>query len=200
MVIVFNRESTYNRRVYHAGMAVSGTGSATPATSWIALDLALAVNTSEAATWNSTTPTSTVFSVGTDGGVNQSTKGLVAYCFADVEGYSKFGGYVGNGVVDGPFIYTGFKPAWVIIRLLSGGAWCIQDSARDPYNVMDLRLIADTTAAETTSSNNYIDFLSNGFKPRTSAGNTNANGYTHIFMAFAEYPFGGEDVTPATVF
>jgi hypothetical protein len=119
-----------------------------------------------------------------------------------VEGYSKFGGYFGNASTDGPFIYTGFKPAWIMIFLLVGGAWCIQDSARSPSNVMLLRLQANVTTAETSSLvNNAGDFLSNGFKLRTATGNTNAGAsYGQIYAAFAEYPFGGDGVTPATTF
>jgi len=190
---IIGTDASQQWMVYHEGVATD------PATDYLVLNSAAAIADLVGA-WNDTAPTSTVFSLGDDGTVNASGSDYVAYCFADVEGFSKFGSYVGNGVVDGPVILTGFKPAWVMIRLVIGGAWCIQDSARSPFNVIDLRLQANLAAAETTSSNNYIDFLSNGFKPRTSAGNTNANGYTHIFMAFAEYPFGGEDVTPATAF
>jgi len=149
--------------------------------------------------WADTAPTSTVFSTGKEG-LNLSGQNWVAYCFAEKEGYSRFESYTGNGNASGPVVYTGFKPAWVMIRKTSGtGNWVIMDSARSPYNEMDDQLLANTTAAETTGSEE-IDFLSNGFKIRTADSDVNTSAGTYIYAAFAEYPFGGEDVTPATAF
>ena len=119
---------------------------------------------------------------------------------AEIEGFSKFGGYTGNGLASGPVIQTGFKPAYIMIKKTSGtGSWVIYDSQRSPYNEIDDQLLADSTAAETTGSEE-IDFLSNGFKCRTTDSDINSTGGTYVFAAFAEYPFGGEDVTPATSF
>ena len=137
---------------------------------------------------NNTAPTSSVFEVGGGGvGTNYSGHSHVAYCFAEVEGFSKFGTYTGNGSTDGPFIYTGFKPAYVVVkRTNSTSSWFIKDNKRNPYNVTDATLLTNSTNAEATS--NAIDVVSNGFKIRNS-DTSNLNGSTFIFMAFAEYPF-----------
>ena len=139
--------------------------------------------------WNSTIPTSTVFSVGTATGTNASANNLVAYCFAEVPGYSRFGSYVGNGAVDGPFVYCGFRPAFILRKCSStGGDWIIFDVARDTYNVASRRLNSNSNLAEATPGNN-IDILSNGWKERATDGYSNASGQTFIFAAFAESPF-----------
>jgi hypothetical protein len=117
-----------------------------------------------------------------------------------VEGFSKFSNYTGNGNADGPFIYTGFKPAFVIIkRTDSTGDWVMMDSQRSPYNEMDDQLQANTTAAEITGTDE-IDFLATGFKIRTTDASVNTSSGNYVFAAFAEYPFGGTDVTPAPAF
>jgi len=137
--------------------------------------------------WNSTSPTSSVFSVGVDGGVNNSGSTFVAYCWAAVAGYSAFGSYTGNGSTDGPFVYTGFRPRYVLIkRTDSTSDWYIWDTSRDTYNVEAATLLADTSGAETSATS--IDGLSNGFKCR-SATVVNASGGTYIYAAFAESPF-----------
>ena len=147
-------------------------------------------STADAVIFNNTAPTSTVISVG--GG--SSTTGAsgatyVAYCFADVEGYSKFGSYTGNGSADGPFIYTGFRPAFVIIKKTSGPmAWNIHDSTRSAYNVSDKFFYANDAGAERVDPE--MDLLSNGFKLRTTDFTyVNQSGGTYIYMAFAENPF-----------
>jgi hypothetical protein len=123
--------------------------------------------------------------------VGQVTPGsgtMVAYCFAEVEGYSKFGSYTGNGNADGPFIYTGFRPAFVMIkRSNTTGSWYTFDNKREGYNVDNDTLLADTTAAETTTD--YLDLVSNSFKCRTTAAAVNTSASTYIYMAFAENPF-----------
>tara|TARA_R100000900_G_scaffold144775_1_gene129359 strand:- start:670 stop:1719 length:1050 start_codon:yes stop_codon:yes gene_type:complete len=140
----------------------------------------------EATIWNSTAPTSSVFTIGTDGNI-KTTGNYVAYCFHSVQGYSKFGKYKGNGNNDGPFIYTGFKPAYVMIKNLSNTSqWPIIDAARDPVNVTDARLRANTNAAEATET--FFDFLSNGFKVRATGTDKNDSGNNYIYMAFAENP------------
>ena len=149
--------------------------------------------------WNDTEPTSTVFTVGTAGDVNGSSKTFVAYCFAEVEGYSKFGSYTGNGSAsDGPFVYCGFRPAMVIIKNITTSLtnWIIRDSARSTYNFVHPSLYPNQADAEI---NNFpMDFLSNGFKIRDDNGVFNTSGDEYVFMCFAENPFGGDGVSPAT--
>jgi hypothetical protein len=148
--------------------------------------------------WNSTSPTSTVFTLGNSGGVNDSTT-YVAYCFKSIQGYSKMGNYKGNGNDDGPFIYTGFKPAFVMAKESSGtGTWFIWDNKRTPDNVIKIRLLANTTAGDDTSNDNRIDFLSNGFKIRDNSTSFNENNATMFYMAFAQNPLVATNGVPAT--
>jgi hypothetical protein len=129
---------------------------------------------------------STTFTVSSSSSANGSS--MVAYCFAEKEGYSKFGSYTGNGSSDGPFIYTGFRPAWVIVKRYDGtGSWNIADAARSPYNEVDEQLQANLTNAESTIFD--MDFTSNGIKVRTTDSARNASGGSYIYMAFAENPF-----------
>ena len=147
--------------------------------------------------FNSTAPTSTVFSVGTGVATNGSSDKVVAYCFSDVKGYSKIGSYTGNGSTDGPFVYTGFKPAWLMIkRTDSTGNWFMFDNKREGYNPDNDRLIADTNLTEADPGES--DLLSNGFKMRFTSGNVNASGGTYIYMAFAEHPFVSSKGVPVT--
>jgi hypothetical protein len=140
--------------------------------------------------WNSTTPTSTVFSVGSSSRTNASTQGIVAYCFAQVAGYSAFGSYTGNGSSDGPFIFTGFRPRYLMIKRTDATQnWAIVDTSRDTFNVSNKRLFANLSDAEDTGISNFVDLLSNGFKFRDSNVSCNASGGTYIYMAFAENPF-----------
>jgi hypothetical protein len=147
--------------------------------------------------WNSTAPTSTVFSIGTNAGVNTSGGTIIAYCFAEVKGYSKFGKYTGNGSTDGTFVYTGFSPAFVMVKSTSAaGTWCMFDNKRSSFNEADEIINAEDSAAEFTATG--IDFTSNGFKHRNSNTNRNASGVDYIYMAFAQNPFvtsGGIPVT-----
>ena len=150
--------------------------------------------------WNSTAPTSTTISIGTDSGVNRSSGNYIAYCFAEKTGYSKFGSYIGNGNADGTFVYTGFKPAFVIIKSSSQAEtnWVVVDNKREGYNPDNDRLFPDSTQAESTSD--VVDLVSNGFKFRSGAGSSNAT-YSYIYMAFAEEPLvanSGTDGVPAT--
>ena len=140
--------------------------------------------------WNSTTATSTVFTLGSDITVNQSSATYVAYCFAPVAGYSKIGSYTGNGSTDGPFIFTGFRPRWIMIkRTDSTDDWIMMDSSRSTYNVAILTLYANGNYAEDSNvTNRAEDFLSNGFKIRSSPSYLNASGGTYIYMASAENP------------
>ena len=164
---------------------------------------AIILNTTAAAggtsTWNSTSPTSSVISLGAAYSVNYPGYTHVLYCFAPVVGYSSMGSYVGNGSSDGPFVYTGFRPRWVLLKLSSssGGDWALYDTARGPYNLNTPKISPDSSAIEddTTlwggSPSSYgLDFLSNGFKLRNTAGGShNGSGFTYIYAAFAESPF-----------
>jgi hypothetical protein len=147
--------------------------------------------------WNNTDATSSVFSLGTELKVNKSGENHVAYCWAEVAGYSKIGRYTGNGSSDGPFVWCGFRPAFVTIKYASGvDSWYMWDTQRSPYNQMDDRLVADLNAAEVADRD--IDFVSNGFKIREANSAHNASGGTYIYLAFAEFPLGGDGVAPAT--
>jgi len=144
----------------------------------------------EAEVWNDTEPTSTVFSVGSSGAPNGDGDRHIAYCFADVKGYSKFGNYKGNGNADGPFIYTGFQPAFVMTKRTDGsGDWAMMDTARNPFNVMNIYQKAHAAEADSTDESFNIDSVSNGFKIRYNNGNYNADGGAYLYMAFAADPF-----------
>lgn len=146
------------------------------------------VNTSP---FNSTAPTSSVFTIanGSYADTNQSGEDFIAYCFHSVKGYSRFGKYIGNGSNDGTFIYTGFKPAFVLNKALStSGNWHIWDNKRNPFNPVDKNLRPNSTSSESTET--ALDILSNGFKIRDGAsGGWNGSGTTYLYMAFAENPF-----------
>jgi len=137
--------------------------------------------------WNSTSPTSTVFSVNSWANADAH----VAYCFAPVAGYSAFGSYVGNSSADGPFLYTGFRPRWIMLKVASGqtGDWLILDTSRDTYNVASNLLYANSTAAQDSPGGYTVDIVSNGFKLRHSSFGFNNTSGTYIYAAFAEAPF-----------
>jgi hypothetical protein len=140
--------------------------------------------------WNSTSPTSTVYSVGA-GSWQASGNLIVSYCFAPVAGYSSFGSYTGNGsATDGPFVYTGFRPRWVMIKdATQADNWIIVDAARNTYNSAGLRLFPNLSNAESSFYSAQFDFLSNGLKVRNNNGDINASGDTYVYAAFAEHPF-----------
>ena len=139
------------------------------------------------AVFNSTIPTSTVISLGTDTASNASGSTYVIYAWAEIAGFSKFGSYTGNGSADGPFVYTGFRPTYVLIKRTDAVEnWVIFDNARNPYNVETTTLEPNLTAADSSSpSNAAMDLVSNGFKLRCAAG---INTGTWIYAAFAENP------------
>jgi hypothetical protein len=151
--------------------------------------------------WNNTTPTSSVFSVTNHSAVNGSGD-YIAYCFAEKTGYSKFGSYVGNGNADGAFVYTGFKPAFVIQKSTSTAVdWQLHDNKRGQYfpgNVVNNRIQPNQSSAESTGDDIGYDFLSNGFKTRTSNAAYNGSGLKFIYMAFAEAPLVGSNNVPCT--
>jgi hypothetical protein len=183
MMIVKNRTTAVAGAwpVYHQAIG---------ATNYLFLDLTDA-QSSVATPFNDTAPTSTVFSV--DGGdrVNKSGNGIVAYLFAEVAGFSKFGSYTGNGSADGPFVFCGFRPRWIMFKKSSAtDDWIIYDTERDAYNVASKNLYANGSFAEdSNTTNRAADILSNGFKIRSSGTYLNGSGATFIFAAFAEHPF-----------
>ena len=151
----------------------------------------------EAEVWNDTEPTSTVFSVGSSGAPNGDGDAHIAYCFAEIPGYSKFESYIGNNNADGPFIYTGFKTAMVIIkRIDDADNWVIYDNKRDGFNGDTHALFPNNSDAQTTDVD--IDLLSNGFKIVRASGRVNASGGSFIYMAFAENPLVTSKGVPAT--
>lgn len=137
------------------------------------------------------TPTSTVIQYGNDSDVNTNGSTYVAYCFAPINGFSAMGSYTGNGSTDGPFVYTNFRPEFVMIKCSSAGStfWIIQDGARSPSNAAPQRLFPNAADAEVATSVGDIDILSNGFKIRNTSGSWNTNAATYIYIAFAEFPF-----------
>ena len=145
------------------------------------------------------TPTSSVYTIGVGGDINNSSGTYVAYVFAEVEGYSSIGSYEGNGNADGSFIFTGFSPSWLLIKNIDATeSWNLRDNKRDLFNVTKEILVPNTNAAESTSGGGqYADLLSNGFKLRGTDPGVNSSA-TFIYMAFAENPFGGDGAAPVT--
>lgn len=175
MVIVKSRSFANGWLVYHVNTSQNG------------YTILSATNAySVQADWNNTTPTSSVFSISSSINVNQNSSSYVAYLWSEVLGFSKFGSYTGNGSADGPFVYTGFRPRYVMIKRTDGpDSWVIEDTARDSYNTDMHYILADNTMAEGTTA--LRDVLSNGFKMRSAA--QNISGATYIYAAFAEAPF-----------
>jgi len=180
LIILKDRDIGRPWPVYHGSLATN---------QYLILNTTAAAATSTSY-WNNTAPTSTVFSVnGLEGNVGASGEKYVAYCWAEIAGFSKFGSYTGNGSADGPFIYTGFRPKYVMVKISSAATdgWVILDSSRNTYNVNDKGLAAESSGAEFTVA--FSDFTSNGFKVRTTNSAYNTNAATYIYMAFAENPF-----------
>jgi hypothetical protein len=183
MIIVKSRSTAGNNWcVAHSGMT-------SMSAYFMQLNTTVA-QTNNTSIWANTAPTSSVFSMGTNVACSPSDT-AVAYCFAAVAGYSAFGSYTGNGSTDGPFVFTGFRPKFVLVkRTDSTSNWFIHDTARDTYNVSSANLYAELSNAEDTGPAGNMDFLSNGFKSRTGGGsNPNVSGATYIYAAFAETPF-----------
>ena len=185
MIIVKSRTATsgyLNWGVYHKDLG---------ATKVIYLNTTGAESTAVGA-WNNTAPTLSVFSLGNDSGFGFGISGqdYIAYCFANAEGLCKVGSYTGNGSTDGVFVYTGHRPKYVILkRTDSTGGWNIIDAERSPINPNDKRLEAQGSGAESTNSAYNLDFLSNGFKLRTTNVEWNASGGSYIFLSISEQPF-----------
>ena len=180
MVIVKSRSAANNWCVYHISMG----------NQYATLLNSTASSYSNSNYWNNTSPTSTVFSLGNGSDTNQSSATFVAYCWAPIAGYSAFGSYTGNGSADGPFIYLGFRPKYILIRCTNAaGGWKIYNTSGLNYNPINTSLEAQDAGAEATSSGFNMDWLSNGFKIRTTYTDFNASGNTYIYACFAENPF-----------
>jgi len=180
MIVKATSRSGDNWDVYHSSIGATGR---------LFLELTNSVDTSSAP-WNNTSPTSSVFTVGIGQNVNATGVSYIAYLFSEVGGFSKFGSYTGNGSADGPFVYCGFRPRFVLIkRTDSTSEWFIWDTARSTFNEMTTYLSARSSNAESTFSGVVIDCVSNGLKLRGSYAEQNASGGTYIFAAFAESPF-----------
>lgn len=183
-IITKNRSATSAWHTYVAAIPNMQNG-------YIVLNSSAAFSTSTNTVWNGTQPTSSVFSVGTDAGTNGSGNAEIAYCWTPIAGYSSFGSYTGNGSADGPFVYLGFRPKFVLYkRVYSAGSWGILDSARNPNNPTGKYLYPNASDAEFNGDSSYpFDFLSNGFKIRHTGASENASGSLYIYAAFAENPF-----------
>jgi len=177
MMIMKRRDNVGAWFVYHASQG---------ATKYMTIDTAAAVTSSTA--WNNTAPTSSVFTVGTDNNVNGTGGTYVAYLFSEVAGFSRFGSYTGNNSTDGPFVYCGFLPRFIMIkRTDTTSNWIIKDTARSAYNAGLQTLYPNLSNAE--AAGETYDVTANGFKLRSASTEINASGGTYIFMAFAETPF-----------
>ena len=192
MIILKNRSpDTASWPVYHSSLG---------ATKYLGLN-STGTSTTSNTRWNDTEPTSTVFTLGSSGDVVGDSSGepFIAYCFAEKTGYSKFGSYIGNGNADGSFVYTGFKPTWILAKHASGGTasgehWNLQDVKRSPYNSSIIMLSPNQSSADNSTTNNSIDILSNGFKIRTNDGRLNNAGATYIYMAFGQTLVGSNNI------
>ena len=214
-IVTFTGNATANQQIYHGLNSVpkwmvlkNRTNS--NAESWAVYHVSLGnthrvnLNTTGTASnsdgeefWANTTPTSTVLSIGRQDQVNGSGNTHVVYCFSEVKGYSKFGKYTGNANTNGPFVYTGFRPAWIMVKATDAAkSWYMWDNKRSTsgFNLVDDALLADTSDAEFSGSN--IDILSNGFKLRGSGSGENGSGTNYIYMAFAEQPFVNSNGVP----
>lgn len=181
MIVRDRTSAAYDWVYYNVGM------NTTPQNGYMALNSSIAY-TALAGIWNNTAPTSSNFSLGTNTAVNNTGDNYIAYLWADVAGFSKFGSFVGNGAADGAFVYCGFRPKYVLLHNATTGTylWQVYDGTRDTYNVVGKTLYPNATAAEGADAS--LDFLSNGFKCR-SASYINDSGSTIVYSAFAEAPF-----------
>ncbi len=188
MMILKDRDAANDWFVYHSG------NTSAPETDYFKLNSTAA--TADLNTlWNDTSPTTSVFTIGTNGNINTTGNDYIAFLFANKQGFSKFGKYIGNSSTNGPFVYLGFRPAFIIGKVVSDtNDWFMFDNKRNPSNPVDDSLYPNTAAVENT--NHTIDFLSNGFKINDSDGTVNSDGNTYIYMAFAEAPFVNSNGVP----
>jgi hypothetical protein len=178
MIILKRRNSTSGWLVYHSSLA-------TPSTQWLQPNTTDAVQTASPF-WN--TVNSTTFGTSANTTINTAT--YVAYCFAAIAGYSAFGSYTGNGSTDGPFVYLGFRPRFIMVKRTDAAeGWEMLDTSRNTYNAVNSLLEANQSSAEITSTSRDTDFTSNGFKVRNTSNAMNASGGTYIYACFAENPF-----------
>jgi len=178
--------------VFHIGM------SSAPETDYMYLN-AQGAPVDRLESWQDTLPDTTDFTLGNSNDGNQSGQTYMIYAWGEVQGFSKFGSYTGNGNADGPMLHMGFSPAWIMCKKTSatGDSWTILDNKRDTYNVADSRVFADSNGNESTSTD-VGDFLSNGFKIRTTAGTWNDSGGSYMYAAFAQSPFVNSSGVPTT--
>jgi len=188
-IIVKNRTDSTNWAVYHKG------NTSAPETEVIYLNATNATS-DDSAFFGDTAPTSSQFRVGGDNGVNGNSDAMIAYVWSEKKGFSKFGKYSANNNADGPFVYLGFRPAWLMLKVVDGntGGWDLYDNKRGAFNNQISMLQANANSAQATSD--AVDFLSNGFKIRSTSGNQNGSGDTIIYMAFAESPFVNSNGVP----
>ena len=187
MIIFKNRSTGEDWGVWHQGFPNNG---------YIALNTVNDQRTNNTF-MNTTIPTSSVFSVGNNTRTGSNNHNFVAYCFAEKQGYSKFGNYTGSANADGPFVHTGFKPAWIMIKRQDGAdSWTMYDNKRTGFNVDNNPLFANAVTVESTD--NDLDILSNGFKIRRNSGRVNTSGANNFYMAFAEASFVTSTGIPAT--
>ena len=180
-----SRSNTYHRRNTDA-----------PETDYLMMAYSNAT-TDNSDNWNDTAPTSSVFSLGTSNSVNDTGNNYMAYLFAPIQGYSSFGGYVGNNSSDGPMIYTGFRPKYLLIKNQGASEnWVIKDNARSTYNQNIIHLAADVEDSEFSTTAVAVDILSNGFKCRGTNAVINSSGANYIYAAFAEAPFVNSEGVP----
>ena len=193
-ILLKDRDLAKNWNCYHKGIDSS------PQNFTIRLNNTDAKLDTPANGWNDTAPTSSVFSIGDGTQVNTSGSNMIAYCFADVKGYSKVGGsYTGNLNANGTFVYTGFLPAFVMVKAITSAPyWTIIDNKRPAYNPTDEWLYANSSEAAFDASSYPVDFVSNGFKIRNVGSYFNSSGVTYIYMAFAEHPFVTSTGIPTT--
>jgi len=190
IVLIKNLSTDNSWRMYSVPVGTGGQ---------LALDQTSPADSGNTAMWNNTAPTSSVFTVGTHPGVNESSSNLIAYCWHSVKGFSKFGSYTGNGNADGPFIYTGFKPAFVMIKNISATeSWYILDTKRPSYNTNNYYILPNNSDPEGTSTTLATSLLSNGIKIENADTSMNTSGQTYIYMAFAEAPLVGTNGVPTT--
>jgi hypothetical protein len=179
MIIIKNRSATDDWAVYHGSLATD---------KYLRLNQTTAQETGTPM-WNDTAPTSSVFSLGSYHNSNGPSENMIAYCFAEKKGYSKFGSYIGSGTADGTFVYTGFRPAFILAKRTDAvDNWVMYDNRRSGYNPQNDRLYPNGNFAEEGTTDKMFDMLSNGFKARATWTTINASGGNYIYMAFAEHP------------
>ena len=178
--------------IYHSG------NTSAPETEYLEFDTGATTDNNGA--WNDVAPTSSVVTLGTFGDLNTNDQTNIMYAWSEVQGFSKFGSYVGNGNADGPMIFLGFRPAFILTKRTDGGSnyWTIWDNKRDPDNWCGQKIYPNATNAEQTESTGNLDFVANGVKIRNNGGDYNGSGQTYIYAAFAEAPLVNSNGVPAT--